>query len=376
MAEGGIVPWTVVPVDFYNYPKENQELGARWPNEFDGPIKDPGFMIAAGFSGPVYRNNPETLNDELDRDVFEALKSRFNSGQLRFALKRRGLTDWYAFVGPNNQVVGNVVEWHTGSDSTFWTFANIVKSVVTAGVATAAESASNAATVSTAAAENAATATQGAAMDWDWDFDNIFDTSSVDYGSVFEPFDFSSGEGFQIFSDAQNVDYGFGAGFGDFETGWNFPGSVGEDLGYNFDLGYDFGTTFESGVSDFGTWFNNTALDPVKDAVGKQLSNKAISSFLGAPKPAPAQNQTPITTKGIANGISNLAGAAMQLIGVRDAYNSTAGQREGQQPTKYSGQLANRPQTIERDSQSPNWMLIGGAVLVAGGAFWYLRKRG
>lgn len=372
MAEGGFLPWSIIWVPPLGHsPDDNADVGGGLPNDMRAALEDPHFMIAAGFSGPIYRQNPDTLNKDLDREVWARVRERLGSGELRFAVKRIPTKDWLAFVGRDNKVVGEIVEYWTGDDSAFWTMVNIAKSIVTAGVATAAEAAFASASV----AESAASSTvEGATMFDGFDFDYGFATGEVDYGSVFESFDYTSGEGFSIFSDAQNVDYGFGAGFGDFDTGLDWANGITDQAGYNFDIGYDFGGTLESGVSDFGTWFNNSALDPVTDAVGRQLASRAVSSVLGQPRPAPTMNQTPITTRGILDGVQNLAGAAMQLIQVRDAYSSTGPQREGQQPRNYAGQLAPRPQSVGGVSQSPNWLLIGGAVLVAGGAIWYLRK--
>jgi hypothetical protein len=371
MAEGGFVPWTILDVQLSGEsPDEAINWGGSFPYELSAATEDLRFMRASGFSGTLYTTNPETLNRELDRAVWYDLRDGLNSGRIRFALARVNVDDYYGFIDPAGKLIGGVLHNHTGSDKAFWTAVSIARGIVTAGIATAAD----AATIATEqAAQTAQTATtESLTMDFDF---GSFDFESYDYSSVFDSFDFTSGEGLQVFSDAQNVDFGFGGGFGDFSTGIDW-GNIPEDIGFNFESSIDWGSTLESTVSDFGTWWNNSALEPLKDEAGKALTNKAISSFIKPPPSAPARPQTPVTTKSIANGVSDLAGAAMQLIGVRNAFSGTAQQRETAVNQRYTGQLAPGGRTVATQNSGMNPWLLGAVALVAVGGIWYASRKG
>jgi hypothetical protein len=373
MAEGGFVPWTILDVQLFGEsPGDAINWGGQVPQEILSAAEDERFMLASGFSGTLYTWNPDTLNRDLNRTVWYELRDRLSSGQVRFALARVNVDDYYGFVDQNNKLIGGVLHNHTGSDEAFWTAVSIAKTIVTSGISAAADAGTVAAEA--AAQTTAESAATEGALSMDFDFGS-FDLGDYDYGSVFDSFDFTSGEGFQIFSDAQNVDFGFTSGIGDFTTGIDW-GALPEDIGFNFESAFDWGSTFETTVSDFGTWFSNPALDPLKDEAQKYLTSKAISAVIGKP-PAPAPKpQTPITTKSIANGVQDLAGAAMQLIGVRNAYSSTANQRETSQPNRYTGQLKPGGQTVavERAGMNP-WVLAGVGVLAIG-AVWYASRKG
>lgn len=250
------------------------------------------------------------------------------------------------------------------SDTAFWTMAGIMKSVVTAGVGAWAEAGS-----AVASGASIASNLEGANMDFDIDFGSIA-TDTVDYSNAFNPFDFTSGERLQVFSDAQNVDFGFGAGSGDFGT--SFDWSLQPDQGYNFDLSNVFNGTPEIGVSDFGTWWSNPALEPVKSDAIKQVGGKLIGAAIAPAKPGPAPSQLPNPVKSVTNGVQDLVGAAMSIIRVRDAYSGTATQRETEQAKTYKGQLAPRPSTVQAPV-SP-WVLVGAGALVLGGLIYVSRK--
>lgn len=125
-----------------------------------------------------------------------------------------------------------------------------------------------------------ATASEGSAVA---DFGTDFDDAIGEGSNAFESFDYSSGEGLTAFSDASNVDYGFGA----------FPDAGTDAFGDGttfLDDGIDFGTTPDPSTG-FGTlpdtsWAGDEGSDGGMDGwalakeVGTGVAKTALNQYI------------------------------------------------------------------------------------------------
>jgi hypothetical protein len=215
----------------------------------------------------------------------------------------------------------------------------------------------------------ASTAAEGAtAVD-----DIELDLGTFDYDSTFNSFNYSDGEAFSAFSDAQNVDFGFTNQL-DFGT----PGSYGPVDSFNLTddpdtFTIDYGSTPEPSTG-FGTNAADSQFKPdggVLQTVTKQGVDLAVKSFMG---PSGNPNQTTATGGGTKESQSQVktygSAAPTQQAGQAPSLNTAIGvmgQIESMLGIGQTGQL--KPNTtsspVAQTTGPKNFYLIAGVALIA-----------
>lgn len=200
-------------------------------------------------------------------------------------------------------------------------------------------------------------------------------TMFEDYGDYFDGWNFSSGEGDVAFSDAQNVDYGFGGSFddGQYDFDWSNIdeaaglGGVSADVLNSSPEIYEFNATPEVTTNDFGTtWDNvfgdidfNTAVKGVKIA---QQAAGAVKAVTG--KSASSGSTGAKATTGVGDILSSMSKVFGAVSGaVSGTVAGTDSQKTTAQQVRYNGQLT--PTGGAKLGISTNTILIAGAALVA-----------
>lgn len=208
----------------------------------------------------------------------------------------------------------------------------------------------------------------GVAQVDDFDF-GVGSYTDFDYGN-FDSFDFSDGEAFTAFSDAQNVDYGFGGYMGDFSGADTVLDRdlSGDNYGHE---GMSYGTTGETTVNNYGTLFDGNFFtgDNIKSLsqgvsvaaqVGKAVSGNVVKNQQTATGGGTKFSQT------ATNAASIIAQANAQSQGSSPSILSSIGgllkQVETIIPKTYTGQLgANKSGAAAQ--QNSNLLLIGGGLI-------------
>lgn len=218
------------------------------------------------------------------------------------------------------------------------------------------------------------------------DVDSISGTAADAGGSVmddfdwgewgdFDSFDFSSGEALTAFSDASNVDYGFGALAPDYSASVGDLDDIGEGgTFYNEDMWW--GGTAESTVSDYGSsslgnagFLNTDNILKGVNVAGQVAkigsSNNSVSSGGAVAGGGQKYSQTQPT---VAGAISKANSPSQGSGGLLDTLGGLAKQVETAVTRNYSGQLG--PNKTAPGAQSSNLMLIIGGALVIGVILW------
>lgn len=197
-----------------------------------------------------------------------------------------------------------------------------------------------------------------------------------DYTNAFDSFDYSSGESLTAFSDAANVDYGFGA-IAPFESASVFDAGTSAVIGGDISP-YAYNATAESAVSDFGTLSEGTTFSSsdvtkwattISKGVGVALEvNKAVAANQSKGGALSGGGQKYAQTSGspLNKAASNSQGSSPILDGI----NGIISQVESVLPKSYTGQLG-----ANKASPSPgasNVVLIAGAALIV--VYFAVRK--
>lgn len=321
-----------------------------------------GFKASIGWRGPVMI--PTGAIDEsgvaTSWEINGAELERFYSAGFSFQGAFAGGHDLIRMVDVNGRQIGRVGYSLRDDGKAFWTVANIAKGVITAGAATMADTAAS-------SASTAATSSTGATMNFDGLDYGSFD--AADYSTAFESYDFTTGESLQAFSDAQNVDYGFG--FADY-TGDPYNATGGAIDAAESTPFYEWGTTPESGVSDFGSVsygpFGQDAMDFAQQQAVKAITNKAITAAIKPAQSSPANaGSGSMSLKTVTGGVNDIVST---LGNVRNLFSGTAQQKTTAAKQTYAGQLQASPKT----AISP--VLIIGGVIAGGLAIWAISRKG
>lgn len=210
--------------------------------------------------------------------------------------------------------------------------------------------------------------TQGATEGLQEGLTTMFDSDT------FDGWNFSSGEGDVAFSDAQNVDYGFGGSFdaGDYDFDWSNIdtaaglGGVSEDLLNSSPEIYEFNATPEVTTNDFGTIFDNVFGDidfntAVKGVKVAQQAAGAVKAVTG--KSASSGASGAKATAGVGDILSSM-GKVFSAVGgaVTGTVAGTASQKTTAQPVRYNGQLTPTGGAVL--GMSTGTILLAGAALI------------
>jgi hypothetical protein len=306
------------------------------PSYFVDPASEAIYPLWHTVKGapPAIKTNNTTQSDATEyqrrADFYKFMRARgYVLGSYYVGTEIQGVKVWNVYektaTGSWRSVGKNFIVPEI-FDGVFWAVAKLAASIITAGGSDLVVASGEAATNDTAegyqnlavsyakayvgaydgggadTATTAATATQGVTAMDEYDF----------WG---DGFNFSSGEADFAFSDAQNVDFGFGQDsmFDQYPaTDWGY-GDV-----YDFGSGsggYDFGGTPEVTTNDFGTVFSNDWGSEATKVATKALP-VAVSATKVLNKPSTGQvagvSAKGDTTNDVLAGLMNVFGVVKQ----------------------------------------------------------------
>lgn len=210
----------------------------------------------------------------------------------------------------------------------------------------------------------------------------VVKVDELDFGD-YDPVDYSSGESWAAFSDAQNVDFGF-----DDQSAPDFSATtedesmvtVPEDDNYSHE-GVNFNATAESNVSDYGSSSQGNPTYEPDDASKIGVGPSAAIAAAAAVKKTASPTQTLNPSGGgakysqTASGLATLlAPAAQQSQGSAPSLNALTGliqQVESVLPKTYAGQLGVNKTSPSAGLTNNHLLLIGAGLIIVALAIHY-----
>ena len=195
-------------------------------------------------------------------------------------------------------------------------------------------------------------------------------SGEVDFTNAFDPVDYSSGEGITAFSDASNVDFGFGA-VAPTDSALVIGPEV-YDFGGGTGAAYDFNATAESTTSDYGS---SSQGNPGFDSSNFKGLSSGVNVAQQVAKATQANNS--VTQTATKSGGGQKYSQTMQSIGTAVAQASAPSQGsapvltqlvglvkqlESSAPRTYAGQLSGNKTSPAVANN--NMLLIGGALVM------------
>jgi hypothetical protein len=190
-----------------------------------------------------------------------------------------------------------------------------------------------------------------------------FSGGYLDYDQVFDPVNYSSGEGFIVSSDAQNVDFGFGGVAPDPAIHYTWGDQLIDPAPVSDGFNVTYGATPENTTSAFGT-------------TNYPMETQGKSSFsLGTVKSAVQTTKSVIDTgrqiaRIVSGGGAKYSANTPPFVAPGSVSSGLGTQKESNITAKYRGQLAPGGQAIA--SSHPSGLVVG--VLAIAGAYLLFRK--
>lgn len=200
----------------------------------------------------------------------------------------------------------------------------------------------------------------------------VGDTAMFDDFS-WDSFDYSDGESFTAFSDAENVSFGFDTMGDDFDWASMADDAETLDIGDNYnDMVQDYGTTAESAVSDYGTIVDDTGFTAEEwnkyqeglkiaqqiNKVVNPVDTRATNTGGGTKYSQTAAS----VAKALAESTAKSQGSAPSIL---DQALGVMKQIETALPRSYTGQLGTNKAGVAQQSNMTLIYIGGALVLVA-----------